>query len=345
LKREGIGHVLLIDHPSRRPSREGESAAPNLGSLLRQLGLDGCLERRGHRPCYGNRSVWSQGEPVVEDFMSRADGPGWFLDRVTFDSWLRAEAVKAGAALLSPAQLGMARREHDEWRVEIRVADRVLAAKSRWIVDTTGRPAAFARRSGAQLCRFDRLIGLAALGPPSGRPGFDGFTLVESVEIGWWYGARLPGGKSLVTLMTDADLANSADLFLPEAFGRAWAATTEISRFAPPPREGPRPVVFAAGTQFIDRAIGPGWLALGDALMAFDPLSAAGITGALEDAIVAANTIAQLLDEADPGAARRLRRCYAARADSGLRRYMIERRAIYGRERRWRQSPFWQRRD
>jgi flavin-dependent dehydrogenase len=344
LKRAGIGNVLLIGHPSRRPFHIGESAAPGLGNLLRRLGLDDRLEGRGHRPCYGNRTVWGRTEAAIEDFMSHAHGPGWHLDREAFDSWLRAEALAAGAEQLSPARLETAHRESDEWRVEIRAADEVLMARSRWIVDSTGRPAAFARRSGARLCRFDRLIALAAFGLPATDRGFDGFSLIESAEGGWWYGARLPDGRAVVTFMTDADLASSADLYSPDAFRNAWAASAEISRFAPPPCQGWKPMVFAAGTQFIDRAIGPGWLALGDALMALDPLSAAGISGALEDAIAAADTIVQLLKEPSQGTARALRRAYAARADASLRRYMVERRAIYGRERRWPESRFWQRR-
>lgn len=276
--------------------------------------------------------------------MSRAHGSGWHLDREAFDSWLRAEAVASGAQLLSPAQLESPHRDGEEWSVQIRTRGGKRAARPRWIVDSTGRPAAFARRTGARLRRFDRLIALAVLCRPAQDQGFDGFSLVEAVDCGWWYGARLPGGGAVVVLMTDMDLAQRADLLSPESYRRAWAATAEISCFAPPPGEELRPVVFAAGTQFIDRAIAPGWLALGDALMAFDPLSAAGITGAMEDAIAAADTLAQLLNRPGQGAARDLRRRYAARADATLRRYMGERRAIYGLERRWPQSRFWQRR-
>jgi flavin-dependent dehydrogenase len=344
LNRAGVGNVLLIDRPSRRPFRTGESAAPGLGPLLHRLGLDDCLESRGHRPCHGNRSIWGQGESVVVDFMNRAHGPGWHLDREIFDSWLRDEAIAGGAGLLSPAKLEAVHREGDRWQIEIRAGDMRIVARPRWIVDSTGRPATFARRSGARLCRLDRLIALAVLAPPAIGRGFEGYSLIESVEAGWWYGARLPDGSALVALMTDTDLARPADLLSPAAFRQAWAATSEVSRFAPPPDEVVRPVVFAAGTQFIDCAIGPGWLALGDALMAFDPLSAAGITGALEDAIAAADTIVQSLDEPGHDAARALRGAYAARAEATLRRYMAERRAIYGRERRWPESRFWQRR-
>src|SRR5713101_5039299 len=116
LKRAGVARVLLVDHPVRRPFRIGESAAPGLGPLLRRLGLDDRLEDRGHRPCYGNLSLWGRPQLTVEDFMNGAYGSGWHLDRDSFDAWLRAEAGAAGAALLSPGHLEAARRVGGGWQ-------------------------------------------------------------------------------------------------------------------------------------------------------------------------------------------------------------------------------------
>jgi len=344
LKRAGVADVLLVDRPARWPFRIGETAAPSLGPLLRRLGLEDRLDGRGHQPCHGNLYLWGGPATTIEDFMTRAYGPGWHLDREAFDAWLRAEAVTGGAKLLSPAHLAAVRRDGDGWQVDIRTAGPNIQARTRWMVDASGRPAAFARRSGARLNRFDRLIALAALAEPVESRCFDGFSVVEAVEFGWWYAARLPGGKAVIALMTDVDLAREANLFSPVIFRQAWAATSEIVHFVPALEEARCPVIFAAGTQFIDRAIAPGWLALGDALIALDPLSAAGVTGALEDAIAAADAIVRLLGLPGRGEARDLRSAYAARANATLRRYLVERSAIYGREERWRTSSFWQRR-
>lgn len=344
LKRAGVSDVVLVDRPARRPFRIGESAAPSLGSLLLRLGLNDRLDRHGHRRCHGNLFLWGGPAPAIEDFMNRPNGPGWHLDREAFDAWLRAEAVSAGAELLSPAYLAAVRRDADTWQVDIRMGGIELAVRTRWIVDATGRPAAFARRSGARLHRFDRLIALATHAEPAVGWGFDRFSMVEAAEIGWWYAARLPSGTAVVALMTDADLARGANLRSPVEFGQALAATLGIKRFVPLSQCAMRPFVFAAGTQFIDRAIAPGWLALGDALIALDPLSAAGITGALEDAIAAADTIIRLLGLPGRGEARDLRSAYTARANGTLERYLVERSAIYGREKRWSKSSFWQRR-
>jgi flavin-dependent dehydrogenase len=343
LKRAGVADVLLVDRPARRPFRIGESAAPGLGPLLRRLGLDDRLERRGHRPCHGNLIFWGRPAAAAEDFMSRACGPGWHLDREAFDAWLRAEAVNRGAQLLSPTQLATFRRDGDCWEVVLQARGLSFEAKTRWIVDASGRPAAFARRLDARLNRLDRLIALATLAEPVESRTFERFSVVEAVEIGWWYAAHLPAGKVMIALMTDADIAHGAGLLSPVVFRQAWAATSEIRRFAPPD-EPPRPVVFAAGTQFLDRAIAPGWLALGDALIALDPLTAAGVTGALEDAIAAADAIVRLLGLPGRGEGRDLRSTYASRANATLKRYLIERRAIYGHEERWKTNSFWQRR-
>jgi len=345
LKRAGVADVLLVDRPTRRPFCIREAAAPSLGPLLRRLGLDDRLDHHGHHLCHGNLSFWGGPALAVEDFMNRALGPGWHLDRAAFDAWLRAKAVGGGAELLSPACLAAARRDGDGWQVDIQEGGLRHEARPRWIVDATGRPAAFARRSGARLHRFDRLVAIAALAEPVESRGFDGFSVVEAVEIGWWYAARLPDGREVIALMTDADLAREADLLTPVAFRQARAATTEKSHIAlQPPNQAPRPIAFAAGTQFIDRAIAPGWLALGDALIALDPLSAAGITGALEDAVAAADAIVRLLGLPGRGEARDVRCAYAARADATLKRFSAQHNAIYGRERRWRESTFWRRR-
>jgi flavin-dependent dehydrogenase len=342
LKRAGVGAVGMIDASVPRPLRIGEAAAPGLGALLARLGLDDGLEAQGHRSCHGNRSLWGGDAHHISDFMVRAQGPGWHLDRSAFDAWLLDKAQGAGAELFSPARLEAAEWEGDRWRAGLRYRDRTLLLQARWIVDATGRPAAFARRNGATLHRLDRLIALAVRAEPAEEPGFDSYSQIEASETGWWYAAQLPGGKTMVSLMTDNDLARSCGLFSAEGFAAAWRATREISRLAEPVINAP--AVFPAGTQFIDQAIAPGWLALGDALMAFDPLSASGITGAIEDAITAGELLVHLLDEPDERESASLRHAYAARANAGLSRFMAEHRAIYAAETRWPKSPFWQRR-
>jgi len=337
LKRAGVPNVLMIDRPLRRPFQIGESAAPGLGSLLRKLGLDARLETRGHLLCHGNLSAWSSPQPRIEDFMLRPGGPGWHLDRAAFDSWLRAEAVSMGAELCAPAHLVAAHRSGETWRIEIETPAETLRLESRRIIDASGRPAAFARRQGARLHHHDRLLAHAVMGRSKPARDYSGFSIIEACEIGWWYGAHLPAGKCLIALMTDRDIAEEANLTAPSSFWQQWAATSLIRRHCEPLERTAAPVIFSANSQRLDRASGPGWLAIGDALMALDPLSASGLTGGLEDAIAAAEVITS------SSSAEALAR-YQLRADATFKRYMAERNAIHAMERRWPASPFWQRR-
>lgn len=344
LRRCGIPNVVVIDRPVNRPFQIGESAAPSLDSLLRRVGLGGVPEANGHHRWHGNLSAWGTSAPVVEDFMYRPNGPGWHLDRAAFDSWLRAEAVSAGAQLLAPARLVAARWSGAAWRVEIETAAEAVQLESRWIVDASGRPAAFARRQGARLRHHDRLLAYAAMSDGAAAPEYSGFSIIEACETGWWYGANLPAGKCVVALMTDPDVAEDADLATPSSFWRQWAGTALISRCCKPKDRDASPVVFSANSQCLDRPSGPGWLAIGDALMALDPLSSSGLTGGMQDAIAAADTIACSLRDTEHRRTAEALSHYGARATATFERYLAERHAVYDMERRWPNSRFWQRR-
>jgi flavin-dependent dehydrogenase len=97
--------------------------------------------------------------------------------------------------------------------------------------------------------------------------------------------------------------------------------------------------VSAARSFRLESPTGPGWLAVGDAAMAVDPLSSMGILSALRSGVAAAATITAHLsgDEAALGR-------YSAEVAERFKTYLVERSAVYATERRWRALPFWKRR-
>ncbi len=99
------------------------------------------------------------------------------------------------------------------------------------------------------------------------------------------------------------------------------------------------PRVVAAMSSRLDCVSGPGWLAVGDAAMAFDPLSSQGLKEALASGIRAGAALNSHL----AGDATALGE-YDRKANDVLREYSRLRAHYYGRERRWPQSVFWQRR-
>ena len=97
-------------------------------------------------------------------------------------------------------------------------------------------------------------------------------------------------------------------------------------------------VVRSARSQYLDHAHGEGWLAIGDAALAFDPLASQGIAKALDHGTRAASHLVRHLAgdrTALAGFSLSLKADYAS--------YAMTRASYYRRETRW-QSRFWHRR-
>jgi flavin-dependent dehydrogenase len=97
-------------------------------------------------------------------------------------------------------------------------------------------------------------------------------------------------------------------------------------------------VVLANSSRLAD-VVGPGWLAVGDAALAHDPLSSQGIASALLLGLAAADAIRDHLD-GRPGALIPYQNLVQRLSDEyqrGLAYY-------YRQERRWPDAPFWARR-
>ena len=97
--------------------------------------------------------------------------------------------------------------------------------------------------------------------------------------------------------------------------------------------------VCGARSVWLERAAGDGWLACGDAALAFDPLAAQGLFNALYTGLAAAAAIVGSLN-GEAGAIE----AYADEIDVVCAAYRGHLAAWYGIERRWPGSPFWRRR-
>jgi flavin-dependent dehydrogenase len=268
--------------------------------------------------------------------------------------------------------------KRNRWQIELRRSTvplqgaaeapqgRLLEAD--WLLDATGRRAQVSRQvAGARRVRYDRLVGVAVmlrrspeassatLAPAACAPGAQaepppaddsaGFTLVEATPDGWWYSAALADGRLAVTLFSDGDLLERS-LLGRQGDAAAWRRQL---RQAPATREriealtgGAQPArlaVMPAESSRLDAIAGEGWLALGDAAAAHDPLSSHGIEAAMGSGFYGGHAVADLL--AGRGEARAtyldlMQRAYGA--------YLDLLRERYAAERRWPDAPFWRRR-
>jgi flavin-dependent dehydrogenase len=320
LARRGV-RVTVFESGDAPAAKVGETLPPALTPLLRHLGLEECLQRDGHLRSQGNRSLWGSPEPGESPFLSNPHGEGWHVDRQRFEARLAEEAREAGA----------------EWRWGSRV-ERIEDLDADFVADATGRSARLARRLGARRLRYDRLVGVCAL-LSSPTPASDTYTLVEATPEGWWYSALLADGRLAVAFLGEGDLlhptADPAPWWRRLRESEATRERVEAHRY-----ESGLPLrVLPAESSRLDMIAGDGWLALGDAAAAYDPLSSYGIASAMGSGFYGGHAIADILDGREEA-----RFAYLDVMQRACGTCLDLQREHYARERRWPDAPFWRRR-
>ncbi len=340
--------VLLADAGSRRGGESfkvGEGLPPSARHLLRELGALDRVLADDHRASHGTLAFWGSDAPQANDFMFQLHGEGLQLDRRRFDSALLELAQAAGADIVRDAKLSLATRAHDTeiHRLLLRSSETEHGVESRWLIDASGRPATLARTLGAIRIEHDALIAFHMCLASDADSDHDGRTWVEAVENGWWYSVLLPSQERLIAFLSDADLVDRRVL-LREA--GLWAALAHAPRLFAHCREhgyapSSRPHGADACSSHLDRVADDRtrWFAVGDAALAFDPLSSKGISNALYTGIRAAQTVIAR-EAGDVAATSR----YADHLLEIHRVYRRQLRMFHTMETRWPGSMFWRRR-
>lgn len=324
----------------------GEVLPPVARPTLLRLGLISILEDPAHLRSPGTVSAWGSDVPVEQDFLYSPYGDGLRLDRACFDAHLRDIAAASGVRVVPGT-----------WDVRRAPFDDRDHATLRVIVDGTGRSSAVARGRGATIARLDRLVAVAGLlRPRSVSADADARTFVASVADGWWYSALLPDGRRVAAFLTDVDLLSREVRRDPKAWHEALLGAPLIGSLVR--RSGARPPeTLRAVAADLRRLIPPHGDAaaaaaargepllavVGDAAMAFDPLSSQGILSAIQSAEEAVAMVLASLGGRHDAVAEALARRSLADGERWSR-YVGRLASAYGDEVRWPDAPFWARR-
>jgi len=321
LGRAGI-NVTLIGGVSRHPA-DGETLKPVLRPRLESIGLWERV-RPAAKPLTETTSSWGTDEP--SDISSVLDpyGDSWLIDRRHFDRVLVEAAVDAGAVLVPGQAIGARRHVDGPWLVAARTGGGDIDIRGDWVVDATGRAAWLVRQSGSRR-RIERLT---ATGRRYDGGRAEARLLIESVSTGWWYSVPSFDGALIAVHVAahpldddDWETAISAAPLTAERVGRGTVAGPSWVRPA------------GSSLSFIT---GSNLLAVGDAMVSFDPVTGDGLSFAVVSGIEAATTIA-----AAAGGDGTARDRYLRGAELLFARYCENRRQVYGDEHRWPDAPFW----
>ncbi|NET55645.1 MAG: NAD(P)/FAD-dependent oxidoreductase [Symploca sp. SIO2E6] len=354
LRQQGIDKILVVESGYYQTIRIGESIPPDTRILLEELGILEDFLKENHETCFGSCSSWGNDELGYNDFLFNPYGNGWHLDRRRFNAFLAQKAVERGVELHCGTKVRSCDRVLSEgFQLQLMGEDnqtQVITAS--FLVDATGIRASFARRLGARKLFLDQLICAIAFFelPPDSH--FAKLTLLEAVEYGWWYVAKLPNNKLATVVASEPSMIKDTGLHRMENWRAYLKETKHISKeladcgaidnlsvSLTPQAKAQDPMVCAAPSFQLDQTTGNGWLAVGDAASAFDPISSQGIYKALWDSLKAAQAIASYF-QGDSRGLQEYESLIASRFDN----YLTQRNYFYKMEQRWPTSPFWQRR-
>jgi flavin-dependent dehydrogenase len=332
-----LGHaVVLVERATFPRRRIGESLPPSILPVLDALGLRAEVERSAVLRSHGAVVDW--GERGYKPYGE----PGFQVDRGRFDDLLLRAAQHRGVRVIQPARAGRPHRTADGW--DLPLGDgRVIRARA-W-VDASGRRPPRARRPHG-LPGAPRT--LAVWGYWRGVPQDRADACIEAARDGWSWSAPLPDGSVnaavFVALQAGAALDYRARLasspLLRRCLDGALDGPIHACDATPYADDDP---IGVAGSPELEAAPagsrGPAYLRVGDASYAIDPLSSQGVQHALASALQGAVALHTLLvAPADGEAAIEFYRTRQADAFAASARTAA---ALYARERRFVEQPFW----
>jgi flavin-dependent dehydrogenase len=328
--------IAIIERSAYCTPRVGETLPPAIRSLLTSLGVWQHFLADAHVESFAIRLAWGGPDPIETNHIYNPYGSGWHVDRACFDRMLAVTAANVGAILLTESHIKRLSQDQGAgWEIDVLQDKQSRCIRAPFLIDATGRTSANPTWLPRSFNIMDRLIGVLYIYPLVAEP----YTLIEAEPRGWWYSAPLPHGRLIVVHMTDADLFASAGYNLRDYWQRQLSEATLTYR-----RTGTRdaliePKVVSAASVIRRPVCGTDWLAVGDACIAFDPLSGLGVYNALRGGILAAEAIIARFDGNRESFAE-----YAGWVNSQFSNYLQTRRIIYSKEQRWAQYPFWRRR-
>jgi flavin-dependent dehydrogenase len=242
-------------------------------------------------------SLWDTPEPVTFNAMFNPWGAGVAVERPLFDRALRHLACTAGVSIIDDAKVVRIERSRDEWHLLMRSAGTVgdeagSHVSASFLVLATGRVAAqfvdrspVAEPSGIALMTFLRTPGSGSVQSPGNR------LYVEGTDNGWWYALPAGDGSYFAGFCTDRDEVKKRPASLKEFFVRELRNTRLLAPLLSAASGNIQISGRMAGAQVFDRMSGEGWIAVGDAAYAPDPLSGMGIELAIESAQLGAHAL------------------------------------------------------
>jgi flavin-dependent dehydrogenase len=364
LAQAGIDVLWLRPKWYAESHKVGESLAPAANPILSSLGLSHLIENTIHRRANATFSAWGQEALVERNSAVHLEGAGNIINRVKFEHDLFLTASEACTLIIEDNLVSLS-EDAGIWQL---IASKGAQLNARFVIDATGRAQVVGKaliqnnkvliKKGIRIDEkahpdliksetSDHLVAAYCFltQKENSNVQVTPATLLETVEDGWWYASLLPSGSLTLNYYSDPDLmpkglATRLDSWLAliqqTKHIAYWLEDAEFVIDSPPQ-------LASAATRWLSPAAGinkkAGWAAIGDAAVAFDPLSAHGITTALWAAARAPDFV-----KAHLAGNEQVLADYVCSVEKGRRDYLQQRNDLYCQEKRFQEYEFWKRR-
>ena len=280
--------VLLVERDGYGQLRAGEHLAGRVRPMLDALGVPKHAGNGIALPSPGIHSIWN-GNSLVKLYGATGQAGGLCVLRHRFDELLSRSSRDAGADVVSPAwPVEIERLRSRQWKVRItdsRGRDDVVVARS--LVDASGRRMRITRAQGAGRISHGDLVAIVRW-LDCGRQSWQragAMLMVESCRYGWWSLSAASEQTLVATLYTSRTMWRSAQTTAEGWWTQALVTTERIGSIVQDGVLRARATqVYSACPSRASRLAGDGWIAIGDAAVAFDPVAGQGVAMALETA-------------------------------------------------------------
>ncbi len=331
--------VLLLERGDFTQQRIGEQVSHSTFDFLEYLEIprsefgEGCFV-----PNYGKESYWGSDIQSNHHSLFTTQGATYQLDRALFDETLLMTMVERGGTVIPRCKQMDISQQDATWQVEVVHPDEgALQFQSEYLIDASGRQSKIGKALGLERTVSDQLVGIGTFIEHPNQ-GFEQLQRIESCEYGWWYMAGLSRDLAVVTCFTDMDVMKEMQLNRKEQWNQCLAATKALSSHLQGSVSTQSKLwVKQAHSQYYVSDFPNKFLAIGDSVVSFDPVSSMGIGFAMSSAC---HGVHALMGD-DPDAVKHYQNDTLRIFDE----YLNIKQGIYQKEQRWPNHPFWQRRN
>ncbi len=323
-----------------KANRIGETLPPQASKVLKQLGIWDDFTAHNFITSYGTSAAWGSSQLHTNEYIYSPYGYGWYLDRPVFDGFMVNEAKKRGVDFFFETSCIASKKEINHWVLNCHSNRKQQIFNATFVVDATGKKAAFSIQQGAEKATTDQLVGIYRFYHLKEKQKIVKGSLVETNEHGWWYSAVLPNDILVAAYMTDADIANTLQLKKEAVFDHFFSQTLHTANRVGTKNVTTKPEIIAAHSQCLNTVTGNSWLAVGDAASCYDPVSAAGILKSLAMSNYAAYAVMDTMNDELSGLKK-----YQKIVEHDFQGYLKKHQEYYNQEERFASYPFWKRRN